>query len=714
MDMSMYNVLYNAILYDLNKNETKSQYYEPSLYIGRSTDAMYAIPTYISTIFDKKEITIGDKEKKSIGFKNNKEIKYVDNNKDESNYELSIGYHEIPKMFASELIPVINDLNSHIYNNKRLPYFNFNKKRKKIGISKGGIDRRTIELIEDKMNDFENDYWDIPEILHIILMKNPYILISAFIIAIFSIAIVIVICIYKIIRKSNNYETSSRTSILESSRMSNSSYYETKSSKSNLSYVSTNDNDDTHKNNTLIEGHFAIGKLQYDPKVILGRGCEGTVVYRGTFEGRNVAVKRVLSDLVKITTREINMLRESDSHVNVIRYFCSESDRTFKYIALELCDCSLATFIDKKEYRDIMLLDNLEILRQATEGVEHLHHLNIVHRDIKPQNILLSKNSQTGHVRVLISDFGLCTEGWIAPETFNSEASVTVSVDIFSLGCIYYYVLSNGKHPFGDTIKRQDNIIQGRFNLELILENDVAVHLIEAMIHNKPIFRPTAKSILSHPMFWSNDRKLQFFMDVSDRIEIETEESIIVENLEKNALFVVGRNWRNVICKYLAEDLRKFRTYKHDTVRDLLRAMRNKKHHYRELPDETKKSLGDIPDNFLQYFTLRFPKLLLHVYRVMKLCRFESVFQGYYTNTHTAFFKEPFDHLPDVYNEFDIYSNSSIFMKDNKVEGKEEGIDNYESQNIKNIQNDKKSGKNDGNYKKGGYIKRRKPFQPNK
>lgn len=56
-------------------------------------------------------------------------------------------------------------------------------------------------------------------------------------------------------------------------------------------------------------------------------------------------------------------------------------------------------------------------------------------------------------------------------------------------------------------------------------------------------------------------------------------------------------------------DLRKFRTYKGSKVRDLLRAMRNKKHHYQELPAEVQQSLGQVPDEFVTYFTDRFPKV---------------------------------------------------------------------------------------------------------
>ena len=85
--------------------------------------------------------------------------------------------------------------------------------------------------------------------------------------------------------------------------------------------------------------------------------------------------------------------------------------------------------------------------------------LDIVHRDIKPHNVLISMPGKKGEVRAMISDFGLCkklklgrmsfsrrsgvagTEGWIAPEMMLGNRSTTCSVDIFSLGCVYYFVL---------------------------------------------------------------------------------------------------------------------------------------------------------------------------------------------------------------------------------------------------------------------------------
>lgn len=66
---------------------------------------------------------------------------------------------------------------------------------------------------------------------------------------------------------------------------------------------------------------------------------------RGQFDNRAVAVKRILPECFSFADREVQLLRESDEHPNVIRYFCKERDRQFQYIAIELCAASLQEVI---------------------------------------------------------------------------------------------------------------------------------------------------------------------------------------------------------------------------------------------------------------------------------------------------------------------------------------------------------------------------------
>ncbi|XP_039631804.1 serine/threonine-protein kinase/endoribonuclease IRE1 isoform X2 [Polypterus senegalus] len=397
---------------------------------------------------------------------------------------------------------------------------------------------------------------------------------------------------------------------------------------------------------------IVVGKISFNLKEVLGRGAGGTCVFRGQFDDRHVAIKRILPETVGVAEREVQLLRELDQHPNVIRYFCTERDEQFYYVATELCATTLQEYIEGTRSEDCDL-DSVTILHQTASGLCHLHSLNIVHRDLKPRNILISQPNALGKVRVVISDFGLCkklppgshsfslrsgipgTEGWIAPEILldKRKNNPTYAVDIFSAGCMFYYVVSRGHHPFGEALQRQANILSGTYMLDQLLDNLqdlLSRHLIEQMISSDPQLRPSSEGVLKHPFFWSRAKQLQFFQDVSDRIEKEPAEGLLVGQLESGARGVVRTNWRMYISPPLQKDLQKFRSYKGNSVRDLLRAMRNKKHHFLELPPDVQETLGEVPDGFVQYFTSRFPQLLLHTYKALGTCASESLFHPYY------------------------------------------------------------------------------------
>ena len=87
-----------------------------------------------------------------------------------------------------------------------------------------------------------------------------------------------------------------------------------------------------------------IGKLLVSNKEI-AKGSYGTVVLEGIYDGRYVAVKRLVQTHHDVALKEIQNLIASDQHPNIVRWYGVEYDQDFVYIALERCTCSLNDFI---------------------------------------------------------------------------------------------------------------------------------------------------------------------------------------------------------------------------------------------------------------------------------------------------------------------------------------------------------------------------------
>ncbi|KAL2861241.1 bifunctional endoribonuclease/protein kinase IRE1 [Aspergillus lucknowensis] len=428
-----------------------------------------------------------------------------------------------------------------------------------------------------------------------------------------------------------------------------------------------------------MDGVIQIGRLKVFTDVVLGHGSHGTVVYRGSFDGRDVAVKRMLVEFYDIASHEVGLLQESDDHNNVIRYYCREQAAGFFYIALELCPGSLQDVVERPADHPQLVqggLDMPDILRQIVAGVRYLHSLKIVHRDLKPQNILVAApRGRTGArgLRLLISDFGLCkklednqssfrattahaagTSGWRAPEllvdddkspaiqgseshhTESSEPAVvdpqtnrraTRAIDIFSLGCVFYYVLTQGCHPFDKNGKfmREANIVKGNFNLdelrhlgEYAFEAD---DLIRSMLSLDPRQRPDASTVLTHPFFWSPSDRLSFLCDVSDHFEFEPRDppSDALLCLESVAPDVIGpdMDFLKLLPKDFKDSLGKQRKYTGSKMLDLLRALRNKRNHYNDMSEHLKAHIGGLPEGYLNFWTVKFPSLLMNCHWVI-------------------------------------------------------------------------------------------------
>lgn len=110
--------------------------------------------------------------------------------------------------------------------------------------------------------------------------------------------------------------------------------------------------------------------------------------------------------------------------------------------------------------------------------------------------------------------FVIGTQGWMAPEMMDDQANATRAIDIFSAGCMFYYCITEGHHPFGDVFSRQANIVKHFHDMKDLADDShehlVSRHLIQSMVSAAPDKRPSAEAVLLHPFFWNHARELAF------------------------------------------------------------------------------------------------------------------------------------------------------------------------------------------------------------
>jgi cyclin-dependent kinase 2 len=183
----------------------------------------------------------------------------------------------------------------------------------------------------------------------------------------------------------------------------------------------------------------------------LGEGTYGKVykavnrMTREVFAMKKIRIQYEEEGVPATAIREVSLLKECD-HPNVIRLHEVISLQTALYLVFEYLDMDLRVFLKRHgPYVDPLALRHAAY--QCISGTEFCHGIRILHRDLKPQNVLVDVVSR----RLKLADFGLArafsvplraythevvTLWYRAPEILLGQRKYATPTDIWSLGCI--------------------------------------------------------------------------------------------------------------------------------------------------------------------------------------------------------------------------------------------------------------------------------------
>ncbi|KAG4086245.1 putative calmodulin-dependent protein kinase type 1 [Neocallimastix lanati (nom. inval.)] len=264
-----------------------------------------------------------------------------------------------------------------------------------------------------------------------------------------------------------------------------------------------------------------LAPCEYKTGKVLGQGSYAIVkeaIHVKT--GKTYAVKVINKKLMRgkefMILNEIEILkRVSKGHPNIVTLYDYFETPNNLYLVMDLCTGGelFDRIYNRGHYYEA---DAADIVRTVCSAVAYLHDKNIVHRDIKAENMLFKGKEE--NAPLLIADFGLSkiidnqisvlmttcgTPGYMAPEVI-ARTGHGKPVDMWSIGVLTYFLLC-GYTPFDGQRMDEEvkNILAGNYKFEPVqywfAVSETARDFIRKLLVVNPNLRMTAKQALQHP-----------------------------------------------------------------------------------------------------------------------------------------------------------------------------------------------------------------------
>lgn len=155
-----------------------------------------------------------------------------------------------------------------------------------------------------------------------------------------------------------------------------------------------------------------------DDKRYIAKGSYDAFIFLGEYERDYVAVKQLLKQSLQ-KEKDLHKEMEDRDMKNVLKILCIEEDRFFYYVVTPLCEQDLSCLIEGSEGANrLSQTQQINLCLDILNGLKSLHNLGILHRDLKPRNVLIGmmhKFCSQFHSRI------------VCPENMKNKITITLS-----------------------------------------------------------------------------------------------------------------------------------------------------------------------------------------------------------------------------------------------------------------------------------------------
>ncbi|KAA6387845.1 MAG: putative serine/threonine protein kinase [Streblomastix strix] len=239
----------------------------------------------------------------------------------------------------------------------------------------------------------------------------------------------------------------------------------------------------------------------------------------------------------------------------ILKYYKFADNRKCNIIVMEYANLKTLNIIAKQPQIPLPSYTLRALMKQILEGMRVFHSAGLIHRDIKPDNILLHSPPGSGRVHVKISDFGFAkqednsktkqtqlvgTLPFMSPELFDEYTIITQKVDMYAIGVIFYRLVTH-IYPLLIMMAQLKSI-----DRPSEIKDDIQWDFLSRLLEFDPIKRISAAEALQHPYFTSPEAIADISKEQQDLASLaakpESKEDNTITQFDKDPTFIVSES----------------------------------------------------------------------------------------------------------------------------------------------------------------------------